>query len=364
MKRLGLFLPSLEGGGAERVMVTLANEFTARGYQVDLVLKRATGPLLSDVSEDVRVVDLATERLTASLPGLVSYLRRERPRAILTALNNPMVLSAIAVALARSGTRVVVSIHNNVGKERANSSRRDLFSFLFAPCLKRCHKIVAVSEGVKDNLATLTRIPRKRITTIYNPIVTSQLLLLKDEAPTHPWLRDHSVPVILTAGRLTAQKDFATLIEAFALVRRSQNVRLVILGEGEQRRELEARIAHLGLVDEILLTGYVRNPYVWMKNSSLFVLSSRWEGFGNVLVEAMACGTPVVATDCASGPAEILENGKWGRLVPVGNAQALSMAIAKTLADRFGEHATERAMHFTAAKATTAYLQLLTGEPN
>jgi glycosyltransferase involved in cell wall biosynthesis len=166
-------------------------------------------------------------------------------------------------------------------------------------------------------------------------------------------------PVILAVGRLTLQKDFPTLIRAFARLRARRSARLVILGEGELRDELEALVAELGLTADVALPGFVDNPFSWMRGSALFVLSSAWEGFGNVLVEAMACGTPVVSTDCPSGPAEILENGKWGRLAAVGDAEALARAIAEALDDPNPPDVRARAAFFSVERSVDAYLAIL-----
>ncbi|ABE59067.1 glycosyltransferase [Chromohalobacter israelensis] len=357
-KRIAVFLPSLAGGGAERVMVTLANGFAARGVPVDLVVVAAEGAYLEDVSPRVRLVELGASRVLFSLPALVRYLRRERPHALLSALNHANIIALWARKLARTRTRLVVSERNTLSRDLSSDRFERVVPWLMRLSYPTADAIVAVSGGVADDLAQTARLPRERIDVVYNPI-NSNLPRLSEAPVVHPWLAEGEPPVIVAAGRLTVQKDFATLVEAFARVRRTHRARLVILGEGELRATLEARIEELGIAEDVALPGFVDNPYPWMRQASLFVLSSAWEGFCNVLAEAMACGTPVVSTDCPSGSAEILENGKWGRLVPVGDASALARAIAATLDDETHPDVRHRARSFDLHQALRGYLRAL-----
>jgi glycosyltransferase involved in cell wall biosynthesis len=219
--------------------------------------------------------------------------------------------------------------------------------------------IHAVSHGVAVASAKELGFPLKRIQVVYNPVVTRQLLDMSRADVDSFWFADDKRPVILAAGRLTKQKDFATLIRAFALAKSKANLRLVIIGEGEQRPRLERLIGEYSLQGAVLMPGFVDNPFAVMKRADLFVLSSAWEGLPNVLIQAMACGTPVVSTDCPSGPAEILENGKWGRLVPVGDAEELARAMLKTLKDKTHPDVTTRAAYFNLDRVVDAYLRLL-----
>ncbi|MCK0715825.1 glycosyltransferase [Chromohalobacter sarecensis] len=357
-KRIAVFLPSLAGGGAERVMVTLANGFATRGVPVDLVVVAAEGAYLADVSPHVRLVELGASRVLFSLPALVRYLRRERPYALLSALNHANIIALWARKLARSGTRLVVSERNTLSRDVSSGRFKRGLPWLMRLSYPSADAIVAVSSGVADDLAQTVRLPRERIDVVYNPINT-KLAQLCETPLTHPWLKSGQPPVIVAAGRLTVQKDFATLIEAFAEVRKTHAARLVILGEGELRSDLEARIDELGIGDDVALPGFVDNPYPWMRKASLFVLSSAWEGFCNVLAEAMACGTPVVSTNCPSGSAEILEDGKWGRLVPVGDVSALARAISETLNDETHPDVRHRALSFNLQQALSGYLHAL-----
>jgi len=358
--KLALFLPSLRGGGAERVMVNLARGFVERGLQVDLVLARAEGPYLSQVPKEVRVVDLGAQRVLHSLPGLVRYLREERPQAMLSALNHANIVAIWAKLLARVKTRLVVSERTTLSRstENASSIRVKFIPFLVKAFYPYADVVVAVSRGVAEDLIARIGLTAEKIKVIYNPVVTPELFTKAEEPLDHPWFRPGEPPVILGVGRLTKPKDFPTLIRAFALVRKERPARLMILGEGEERPNLEALVRELGLEEDVALPGFVENPYKYMKRAAVFVLSSRWEGFGNVLVEAMALGTPVVATDCPSGPAEILEGGKWGRLVPVGNHEALAEATLQVLrGEKVG--ASARALMFSVERMLEEYANVL-----
>lgn len=360
--KIALFLPSLRGGGAERVMVNLARGFSEKGLEVDLVLAKAEGPYLSEVPAGVRVIDLHSSRVLASLPHLVRYLRRERPQAILSAMDHANIVAIWARKLARVQSRVVVTVHNTLSRATTNS---DNFRGRLMPCLIRmfypwADAVVAVSGGVAEDLAKATGLPQEQIRVIYNPVVTPEILEKAEEPLNHTWFAPGEPPVILSAGRLTKQKDYPTLIRAFAMVRRERPARLMILGEGEERPKLEALIQELGLDEDVSLPGFVDNPYAYMARSAVFVLSSAWEGFGNVLVEAMAVGTPVVATDCPSGPAEILEGGKWGKLVPVGDIEALAEAIMATLTNRIDSTSiADRAQIFGLDNIIRDYVEML-----
>jgi len=360
--KLALFLPSLRGGGAERVMVNLARGFAERGLRVDLVLAKAEGPYLSQVPQSVRVVDLKSKRVLYSLPGLVRYLRRERPKALLSAMDHTNVVALWAKKLAGVPARAVVSVHSttSIATKRAKNIRGRIMPLFIRKFYPWADAVVAVSKGVAKDLAEITGLPEERIRVIYNPVITPELFAKAEEPMDHPWFHPGEPPVILGIGRLTEAKDFPTLIRAFALVRKERPARLMILGEGEERPKLEALVRKLGLEKDVALPGFVDNPYKYMKRAALFVLSSRWEGFGNVLVEAIACSTPVVSTDCPSGPREILEDGRYGKLVPVSNPQALATAILETFANPTEKSVLkERVQTFRIHDIAQQYLDLL-----
>ena len=310
------------------------------------------------------MVDLKSKRVLYSLPGLMRYLRRERPKALLSAMDHANVVALWAKKLARAPTRVVVSVHNttSIATKRAKNMRGRMMPLFIRKFYPWADAVVAVSKGVAEDLLKIAGLPKEKIRVIYNPVITPDLLAKAEEPVDHPWFRPGEPPVILGVGRLTAQKDFPTLIRAFALVRKQRPARLMILGEGEERAKLEALVRELSLEKDVSLPGFVDNPYKYMKRAAVFVLSSRWEGFGNVLVEAMACGTPVVSTDCPSGPREILDGGRWGRLVAVGDVSSMAKAIEETLARPVPQMAQGALSSFELATVIDRYLNVLLGE--
>ena len=358
-QRVAIYVPSLGGGGAERMMVTLANAFADRCLSVDLVLANAQGPYLHNVSPAVRVVDLRSTRVMASLPRLVRYLRREQLQAMLSALNYANVIAIMARSLAGVRVRLVVSEHNTVSLSNSLLLHGRLMTWLMRWFYPRADKVLCVSQGVADDLAKTIGLSPQKMSVVYNPVVSDELIEKSRAELDHAWFKPGEPPVVLGVGRLAEEKDFATLLRAFAKVRARRPVRLVILGEGESRPVLEKLALGLGIAADVLMPGFVDNPLPWMRNAALFVLSSRWEGLPGVLIEAMACGTPVVSTDCPSGPAEILEHGRWGRLVAVGDANALAQAVEATLDVSSQPKVTVRANDFNVGRAAEAYLSLL-----
>lgn len=330
---VSFFLPNLDGGGAERVALNLAVGFAARGFRTDLVLASASGPYLSEVPDTVRVVDLRAPRVLRSLPALVKYLRRERPAVILSALDHANLVAMAATRLARVRTRAIVSVHCTFEKSLGHHAglRERAIPWLLGRLHWWADSIVAVSEGVADDLARAACIPRGRVNVIYNPVIMPTLPAVAAEPAAFPWFNDPTHPVVLGVGRLTPQKNFALLIDAFAHVRRQSPARLVILGEGPERSALESRIRALDLSRDVQMPGFTANPYACMARAGVFVLSSDFEGLPTALIESLALGTPVVSTDCPSGPREILRGGTLGELVPMGDVGALASAIARAL---------------------------------
>jgi len=334
LKRLAIYLPSMRYGGAERAMLNLARGVAERGYAVDLVLAQAEGPYLAEVPERVRLIDLKASRVLKSLPALVRYLRRERPAAMLATWEHANIIALWARRLAGMPGQLVINEQNTISSSTRQASRRH--GWLLPTLARRFYPwadgIVAVSNGVADDLARVTGTPRECIDVIYNPIITPEIEAKAHAPLDHPWFMPGQPPVVLAAGRLRPQKDFPTLIRAFAQVRAEQPARLVILGDGPERPALAGLVQQLGLQQDVSLPGFTGNPYAYMARAALFVLSSRWEGLPTVLVEALYCGAPVVSTDCPSGPPEILAEGRHGQLVPVGDAAALARAIGAALA--------------------------------
>ncbi len=358
--RLAIFLPGLYDGGAERTLLNLAGGITARGLEVDLVLARAEGPYMSEIPDSVRVVDLKAPRVMMCLPALIRYLRSERPTAMLATLY-ANIIAVWARQITGIPARIVLNEQNTLTS--VSNGEHDIRWKLYPALAKRFYSwadcVTAVSQGVADDLVKATELSPNQVHVIYNPIVTSDLFRKSELPLEHPWFKNGEPPVILGVGRLTAQKAFDVLIDAFAQLRNVQQSRLVILGEGEQRSMLEALIRRLGLEQDVDLPGFVSNPYPYMAHAGLFVLSSRWEGLPTVLVEAMALRTPVIATDCPSGPREILKGGQYGRIVPVDDPAALALAMQNVLTNRAFPTHQESWKPYDLDFVTDQYLDLL-----
>lgn len=399
MAQISLFIHGLSAGGVQRSMMNLATEFLHRGHHVDLVVGTAKGaavamippalrlvplkkrsrlsylPLVWRAEPDARelllkpaLLPLVPQKALFYLPALTEYLAERQPDLLVSADTYCNLVAIWARRLAATATMVVASEHNTLSVQLQRPERRRTWRWRHAPALighvyPHADAIVAVSNGVGDDLARTCGLPRERISTIYNPVHFGAELGRLAEAPLEEGLLPQDdTPILLGVGRLVGPKDFATLIRAFALVRAQRPTRLVILGE-EQKRGERARLlglAHsLGVGDHVHLLGHVANPYQFFSRASVFVLSSYREGLGNVVIEALACGCPVVSTDCPHGPAEILDGGKYGRLVRVGDAAAMAAAVIATLdAPPHPEFLRARGAAFSADRAASAYLSL------
>lgn len=374
-RHLALFLSGLSGGGAQRRLVVLANEFALRGYRVDLVAARAHGPFRGELSPAVRLVALnalsaRAAALTgskgvwvlASAPALARYLRRERPDVVL-ATSNPANLAALwARRLSCMDLPVVISV--NVHLSAAAGPHQPPWGPWLCRLMRRWYPradaAIAISRGVAADLTHLTGLPAARVITIPNPLPLERVREQATEPSPHPWCSDGGPPLVVAVGKLKRQKDFATLLRAFARVRAVRPARLTILGEGPERRRLQALTRSLGVDADVLFAGFVDNPFAWLARASVFALSSAWEGFSNALCEALACGCPVVSTDCPSGPAEILAAGRYGRLVPVADDAAMARGILEALVrPPVRARLRARAAFFSVDRAATRYLEVL-----
>jgi glycosyltransferase involved in cell wall biosynthesis len=357
--RIAILLPDLRPGGAERLHLELAREWRRRCIGVDFVLRQARGELLAQLPPSAQVVDLAAARVRATLRPLVAYLRKDPPEALLAAM---WPLTCIAASAARSAGyngRVVVSEH--APQSLSYADRGALHNTLMKATMRVGYRLadarVGVSSGVADDMARLSGMDRSRITVIHNPAATGRVVEAGYGVP--PVLAGRTGPILLTVGTLKAVKRHDLLIRAFAKLPRL-DATLCILGEGQERSALETLIGSLGLQDRVLLAGYQADPAPWYAHADLFVLSSDHEGFGNVIVEALEHGLPVVSTNCPTGPREILEDGKYGTLVPVGDVQALADAMDAALVRQHDREALKRrAQDFSVDKAADAYLDLL-----
>ncbi len=343
-------------------MINLMDSLVKRGLRVDLVLDYyCYSPFRAMIPPAVQVVLLDAEKSLHRLPRLMDYLRREQPTAVITANDFANQLAVLARKLTGVPTRVLLTVRTHLSTEIAAKTHRSaklipLSAKLMYPW---ADAIVTVSKGVGVDLARLTGISAERIQTVYNPVITPEMQMKAMEPVKHPWFQDGEVPVIVGVGRLELQKDFEMLIRAFARVRQVRPARLVILGDGKLRATLMAQVAALGLQADVDLPGFVENSHAYLAKAAAFALSSAWEGLGLVVIEALALGTPVVSTDCPSGPAEILDDGRYGELVPVGDDQAMAAGLLKVLA---GEHKpVDQAWlkQFTADHAASRYLELL-----
>jgi glycosyltransferase involved in cell wall biosynthesis len=360
-KSVTIFLPTLAGGGAERCMAIVAGALAAQGTDVTMALANAEGPFLADLHPAVGVLDLRAASAWGALPGLVRHLRSARPTALLAAMSHANVVAALAHRMAASRARLVLSERAHLSSVLAEfpGLRMRMTRALMGLTYPWADAVVAVSDGVAQDLGKHVALAADRVLTIYNPVVDDRLRHLRDLRPEHPWLASADVPVVLAAGRLIAQKDFATLLEAFARLRSERPARLVILGDGELRDPLLAHAQRLGIGDDVSLPGFASNPFAAMRAAGVFVLSSRFEGLPGALIQAMACGTPVISTDCPSGPREVLEGGRWGPLVPVGDAAALAAAMATVLDRRSCADVRARAEDFSEARAVARYAKVL-----
>lgn len=379
---VAMFIYGLSGGGAQRRCLTLAAGFAARGLTVDLVVVNPEGPLALEFPDSVRLVtlDAAASRLLTKMQrrvnvrglqtlmstvSLALYLRRVRPRVLLSGASHVNLVSVWARRFAGVPVPLVLRASNHPSGNpalwpRGGDMIRRSLRWMAGRVYPWADGVIAVSQGVADEVARLTGLPAAAVTTIYNPVVTPELMCKAEEPVGHSWFEPGQPPVLLGAGTLKIQKDFSTLIRAFARVRMQRQARLIILGEGSQRQRLQALIHSLGLGGDVDMPGFVANPYAWMARARLFVLSSAWEGLPGALIEALACGCSVVSTDCPSGPAEILQSGAYGPLVPVGDDRAMAAAIQSELelpADPRRQRT--RAAYFSVDAAVDRYLEVL-----
>ena len=392
-RRVALLMKSLGGGGVQRSMLQLARGLVERGIALELLVCRPTGEFRKLVPDGVPIVELpatppgsARLKVLAAAPAdwralllpvlvppvspwhlrhltaLTERLREEPPDVLITSSSYLSLAALWARDAARAPTAVIVSERGNLTSHVSHGRRRFRLRLRHLPPLvrrvyPRADAIVAVSEGVARDLAAHAGIAHERIETIYNPVVTPELDALAKEQPEHPWFGDGGAPIVLGAGRLVAQKGFQTLIDAVAQLRRERPLRLLVLGEGKYRAALESRAARTGLGADFSLPGFTDNPFAFMSRASAFALSSAYEGLPGVLIQALACGCPVVSTDCPDGPSEILEKGAYGPLVPVGDAAALARALGQVLdtpPDR--ERLRDRGRSFNLAASTDCWL--------
>ena len=363
--QLMIFRPHMADGGADRVTITLLRHLDRSKFAPSLVLSREEGTLLAEVPEDVPVIGLGRLRLRSSWLSLARLLR-ESPPDILLSMSSPAgnPIASFAHLLARANSRLVLSRRNVIKPREIGTGRmmRPVQTMLY----KRADMVIAISQGVADDLESILKVPREILSVIYNPLPIEILGRDRGEEPPHAWFRD-SIPVLLAVGRLVDAKDYPTLLRAMALVRRGRPVRLIILGQGALERDLMRLSEDLGISKDVDFAGWAADPSSYMRWCTVFVLASQTEGLCTALMEALGSGAPAISTNCHAGPSEMIVSGENGILVPVANPEAMALAIENLLDDQelrrhLGENARRRAMAYSADKVIAAYERILLGE--
>jgi glycosyltransferase involved in cell wall biosynthesis len=355
-KSLVIYLPQMANGSIETGLLHMAPHFARYGYDVTFLVHEA-----KIKTNGFRLISFNRKRSLTCLLPLMRFLRQEKPDILLSNLSHNNIITIWAKLLTRSATKIIAVHHNALSAE---SLHKDNWQYKILPLitrlfLKKADAVIGVSQGVADDLIRTAKLNAARVHTIYNPIIDNDFYQRMAEPVTHPWLKDKTIHVILGVGRLVKQKDFATLISAFALALRQRDMRLIICGEGPLLYQLQAQAVALGIADKIDFAGYKTNILPFMREASVMVLSTLNEGFGNVLAEALACGTPVISADCPHGPSEILDRGHYGKLVPVGEPQTMANAIVETLTNPPSPEALQkRGQEFSVQRAADDYLKL------
>lgn len=360
MPRICMFMADFCGGGAERVMVNIANGLSDRGYDVDFVLARNEGPYRDLVSDQIGVYALS-RRLGGSLLPFVKYLRKRRPLYIVAAGEHACIAAALCRAVSRIESRLILSIHNALDLHDAGGTDAMRIRFdhaMMAVFFPWADRVVTVTEGLRREAIRVLRIDEAKVVTIHNPIYHAEIESLAGDTHVHQWLNmeEGRHPVVIAVGRLSQQKGFDLLLQAFALVRKRMSALLIILGQGPDLVALRTMSGELGIDEYVHFAGFVANPYAHIARADVLAMTSRSEGFGNVLVEALAVGTQVVSTDCNYGPREILADGEYGTLVPPGDPVALAEGIIQSLQRPANEtKLKERAKFFSVDAAVDKY---------
>jgi exopolysaccharide biosynthesis WecB/TagA/CpsF family protein len=357
---IAFFMQDFAGGGVEKMRLALAGAMAARGHAVFLAVARARGPLAGRVPPGVKIVDLSSQGFLTTIRRLRHFVRRETPDVLISSLDHNNVAALLCGLGLGTRTRIVICQHNALSQEGALGWKYRIIPALYRLLRRRADAIVAVSDGVANDLARAARIARDAITTIANPVVDSAWQPDMHAAPPHSWFIDRDRPVFVFAGRLVAQKDPLLLIEAFARRVASAPARLIVLGEGPLLDTMIQLAQARGVLAHIVFAGYVAQPQAWIAQADALLLTSRYEGFGNVIVEALACGTPVIAADCPHGPAEILAGGQFGHLVRPGDADAFARAMSGDVRARFDAQALrERGRRYTVDVCANAHEALI-----
>lgn len=329
-------IPTYRGGGAERVMLGIAARLHEMGHPVLVAGLLESGQIEADAS--VPSVGLGCRRVADAVLPLARLIRENQAKVVVSTLKHVSAMVAIVQALHRGRFRHIVRVANTYSAEL--SAIGTVGKLAWRSGLKACHRFaewsICVSEGVRSDLVTNFGVDPRTCMVIPNPVDVVQINALAGKAGLPPQFGDANRKLLLSVGRLSAQKDFDCLLSAFELVLREiePTCLLAIIGDGPERKRLEARIASHHLAGRVHLLGWIDNPYPIYDAADAFVLSSRFEGMPNVILEALAFGLPVVSTDCSSGPREILTDERLGRLVPVGDPPAMAQAIGLALGEQ------------------------------
>lgn len=362
-KKIAIFMQDVHFGGAERVNLQLAKGLLEKGHAIDLVLCRNRGELMPEIAAGINVVDLGVERPILSFWKFRAYLLSAKPNAVLSALNQPNIAAAWAKALSGGKQRLVMAVHNVLTDAARNTPtlRLKLMPYFVRSFAKYADYVATVSESSRQDFIRLTGLSADRVVTAYNPTLTPAIYEKMNAPVDHPWLKDGGAPIILGCGRMEAIKGFDTLIKSFAEARKNRHLRLMIAGDGPEMENLKALANTLSVQDDVAFLGFQPNPYPYMKACPVFALTSVYEGLSGVLIEALACGASVVATNSKSGNREILQDGRLGRLPPVGDVPAIAEAILRSL-DNPIKATPADLQRFTAETVVNTYERLLLGE--
>ena len=359
-RHVAFFTPAPDFGGAQRVTVNIANSLAARGHDVDLVAGQLEGEFVSLIDGAVDTVELGlpdvpAAGILAAVPRLVSYLDEARPDVLFASRTHTNLAAVAAGQLTAAAVHVAITEHSPFTHQLTRKDR--VTAALAARVYPYADDVIGVSEGVAETVVEHTGLDPDGATVLNNPIDIGDIRSGADEPVDHEWLDDPELEPIVAVGRLKASKDFGTLLRAFAAVHeRRPATRLVIVGKGTARDRLETLARDLGVADSVAFTGYTDNPYAYMSRASVFAMPSKVEGLPTVLIEALACGCTIVSTDCQYGPREILEDGRYGRLTPVGDAERMAETIYDALDDPTPpERSRERAQHFSMAAGADRY---------
>jgi glycosyltransferase involved in cell wall biosynthesis len=364
MAKIVIVMHDLRGGGAEKMMVRLANQLSANGDSVHLVLTAEGGVNKKFVNENVKLVELGCERTLSSFGKLRKTLKAIEPDSILSVLTHINVIAGITCFSLGWQNKLSVSERNAFSLDRSLKSDRVMkLVYFIAPFIYQLlpKPVIAVSKGVADDLVEHTIVKRKNVTTASNPVITDETIEAAKSAPQHEWLKHSDIPVLLSIGRLSHQKGFDLLLKAFTLVQSEIKCRLIIYGEGELREDLLEQAKHLSVSEAISFPGYIANPIAEMKAADLYILSSRFEGSPNAIVEAMSVNTAVIAFDCPHGPKEILKDGTVAPLVEYLNVDALAKEIVAVLKENKTVDYIQAVARFSSANSANEYRRLLLG---